>query len=104
MSRKSQNCPLCLANSSYLREWFALNKVDVYLETALKEVKDGSIVCADKNGKQLEIPCESVISCVGYIPTPLAGKAKDVYLVGDCDKIGNLRTVIWQAWDVAMGI
>ena len=95
---------VCLANSSYLREWFALNKVDVYLETALKEVKDGSIICADKNGKQLEIPCDSVISCVGYIPTPLAGKTKDVYLVGDCDKIGNLRTVIWQAWDVAMGI
>ena len=26
---------VCLANSSYLREWFALNKVPVYLETSL---------------------------------------------------------------------
>ena len=96
---------VCLANSSYLREWFALNKVPVYLETALKEVKDGSIVCADKNGKSFEIACDSVISCVGYIPAPLtAEKAKNVYLVGDCLAIGNLRSVIWRAYDVAMKI
>ena len=31
---------VCLANSSYLREWFELHKVPVYLNTALKEVKD----------------------------------------------------------------
>ena len=29
---------VCLANSSYLREWFDLNKTPVYLETKLKEV------------------------------------------------------------------
>lgn len=95
---------VCLANSSYLREWFALNKVPVYLETALKEVKDGSIVCADKNGKNIEIECDSVISCVGYIPAPLAEQDKDVYLVGDCLAIGNLRSVIWRAYEVAMKI
>ena len=30
---------VCLANSSYLREWFELHEVPVYLETKLKEVK-----------------------------------------------------------------
>ena len=41
-----------------------------------------------------------MIMSVGYIPTPVA---KDgVKLVGDCNGIGNLRTVIWRAWDVAM--
>ncbi len=96
---------VCLANSSYLREWFELNKVPVYLETALKEVKDGSIVCADKAGKTFEIPCDSVISCVGYIPNPLTKDGgKNVYLVGDCLAIGNLRSVVWRAYDVAMSI
>lgn len=42
---------VCLANSSYLREWFALHKTPVYLETTLKEVKDGSIVCTGKDGR-----------------------------------------------------
>jgi 2-enoate reductase len=98
---------VCLANSSYLREWFELNKVPVYLETGLKEVKGGSIICKTKDGKEIEIPCDSVISSAGYIPTPLVSKdnkPSNVELVGDCNGIGNLRTVIWRAYEVAMGI
>ena len=95
---------VCLANSSYLREWFALNEVPVYLETALKEVKDGSIICSDKEGKEIEIPCDSVISCAGYVPAPIAQKSKNVQLVGDCKSIGNLRSVVWSAYEAAMAI
>ena len=94
---------VCLANSSYLREWFALHNVPVYLEATLKEVKDGSILCT-QNGKELEIACDSVISSAGYIPAPLAPSAKNVHLVGDCLKVGNLRSVIWRAYEVAMKI
>jgi len=32
----------------------------------------------------------------------LAEKAKHVHVIGDACKVGNLRTVIWQAWDVCM--
>lgn len=94
---------VCLANSSYLREWFALHKVPVYLETTLKEVRDGVIVCTAKDGKELEIPCDSVISCAGYISAPLpeTGRAK---LVGDCRRVGNLRSVVWDAYEAAMKI
>ncbi len=94
---------VCLANSSYLREWFALHKVPVYLETTLKEVRDGSILCTAKDGSEIEIPCDSVISCAGYISAPLpeAGKAQ---LVGDCRQVGNLRSVVWGAYEAAMKI
>lgn len=95
---------VCLANSSYLREWFALNKVPVYLETSLREVRDGAIVCQKKDGENVEIACDSVISCAGYIPAPLAESKGNVYLVGDCEAVGNLRTVIWKAYEVAMKI
>lgn len=96
---------VCLANSSYLREFFAWKKVPVYLETTLKEVGDDHIVCIDKDGKQLTIPCDSVIASVGYLPAPLAkGNKKNVWLVGDCDRVGNLRTVVWQAYETAMKI
>ncbi len=95
---------VCLANSSYLREWFELNKTPVYLETTLKEVKDGSIICAKKDGETIEIPCDSVISCAGYVPAPLVQKASNVHLVGDCLAVGNLRSVVWRAYDVAMKI
>lgn len=95
---------VCLANSSYLREWFALNGVPVYLETALQTVNEKGIVCKDKDGKSVEIACDSVISSAGYIPAPLTKAGANVYLVGDCLKVGNLRTVIWRAYDVAMKI
>ncbi len=94
---------VCLANSSYLREWFALKKTPVYLETKLKEVRDGEIVCESKQG-EITIKCDSVISSVGYVPDPLTkGETKACY-IGDCKKVGNLRTVIWDAYETAMKI
>lgn len=95
---------VCLANSSYLREYFAYKNVDVYLETSLVKVNDDSIVCKNKNNEEFTIPCESVISSAGYIPNPLVSKGKNVYLVGDCLHVGNLRSVIWRAYEVAMKI
>lgn len=95
---------VCLANSSYLREWFALNNVPVYLETTLQSVNDTGIVCKDKDGNAVEIACDSVISSAGYIADPLTKSGKNVYLVGDCLKVGNLRSVIWRAYEVAMKI
>ena len=94
---------VCLANSSYLREWFALHEVPVYLTTRLKEVKDGSIVCEGPVGI-VELPCDSVISSAGYLPAPIAKEGGRVHLVGDCRKVGNLRSVIWRAYEVAMAI
>ncbi len=94
---------VCLANSSYLREWFELHSVPVYLETVLKEVTDDGIVCADKDGKTFDVKCDSVISCAGYISTPVTG-GSNVKYVGDCSQIGNLRSVIWGAYEAAMKI
>ena len=95
---------VCLANSSYLRDFFEANKVPVYLETKLGAVTDDGIVAVDKNGKEFKIPADDVILSVGYVPTPLAEKSKHVHVIGDAAKVGNLRTVIWGAWDVAMKI
>ena len=91
---------ICLANTSFLRDFFNANNVPVYLQTGVKEIKDGAVVVADKDGDMVEIPADSVILSTGYKPMPLAQKG--VHLVGDCAGVGNLRTVIWGAWDVAM--
>ena len=95
---------VCLANSSYLREYFALHKVPVYLNSKVIEIKDNVVVVLDKNNVEHDIKADSTIVSVGYIPTPLTKKDRNVYLVGDCDKVGNLRTVIWKAYEVAMKI
>ena len=93
---------VCLANTSYLRDFFNANKVPVHLETKLDEVYKDGVKVTDTDGNSFKIDADSVILSVGYKPAPLAPKAKNVHIVGDASKIGNLRTVIWQAWDVAM--
>jgi 2-enoate reductase len=45
-----------------------------------------------------------VILSVGYRPAPLAEKAKHVHIIGDAKAVGNLRSVIWGAWDTCMKI
>ena len=91
-----------LANSSYLRDFFKTNQVPVLLETSLKGIREGSVVVTGKDGAARELPADSVILSVGYRPAPLAPKGRHIHLVGDADKVGNLRTVIWRAWDVCM--
>ena len=93
---------VCLANSSYLRDFFKTNRVPVYLETSLGEIRDGAVTVTRKDGARQELPADSVILSVGYRPAPLAAKGRHVHIVGDARKVGNLRTVIWRAWDVCM--
>ena len=62
------------------------------------------MLCRDKQGKTVEIPCDSVISSVGYLPHPLEGKGRNIHLVGDCKQVGNVKTVIWGAYEAAMKI
>lgn len=95
---------VCLANSSYLREWFALHGVPVHLDTTLTAVHEDKILCQDKDGKTVEIPCDSVISSVGYLPQPLESKGRNIHLVGDCKQVGNVKTVVWGAYEAAMKI
>jgi 2-enoate reductase len=95
---------ICLANTSFLRDFFKANNVPVHLETGVKEIKDGVVVAADKEGNVFEIPADNVILSVGYKPAPLAAKGKHIHVIGDADKVGNLRSVIWGAWDVCMKI
>ncbi len=95
---------ICLANTSFLRDFFKANEVPVHLETGVKEIKDGSVTVAAKDGKTTDIPADSVILSVGYNPAPIAKKGGKVHVIGDADKVGNLRTVIWGAWDVCMKI
>ena len=95
---------ICLANTSYLRDFFKTNNVPVHLEHKTAEIRDGEVVIVDKEGNSKTIPADSVIMSVGYNPAPLAKKASHVHVIGDAKAVGNLRTVIWGAWDVAMKI
>ena len=93
---------ICLANTSYLRDFFKTYHVPVHLETGVKEITDKGVVICDKDGNESTIDADSVIVSIGYNPAPLAKKSRHIHVIGDAKSVGNLRTVIWNAWDVCM--
>ena len=74
----------------------------VHLETGVSAIEDGKVIAKNKDGESFEIESDTVVLSVGYNPAPLAKKKAHVHVIGDADKVGNLRTVIWGAWDVCM--
>ena len=103
----------CLANTSFLRDAMEYHKVPVYLHSTVTEITDkGCTVKNVQTGETFFVECDSVVNGIGFVPTPVGGKTaskkvkgkETIYRVGDCVAIGNLRTVIWRAWDVCMAI
>lgn len=90
-----------MANSTMLKELLRYHKVPVYLETKVKAIRDGSVVLETKDGEK-EIPADSVIKSIGYVPGSRFDekKGEHVHILGDAAKVGNLKTVIWGANDL----
>lgn len=95
---------VCLANSSFLRDMFQWKKVPVYLKSKVIEISRDNVLIKDKHERIKRLPADTIILSAGYEPAPAFPKESKVHLVGDANKVGNLRTVIWRAWDVAMKI
>ena len=103
----------CLANTSYLRDAMEYHKVPVYLHSTVTEISDkGCTVKNVQTGETFFVECDNVVNGIGFVPTPVGGRTasrkvkgkETIFRVGDCVAIGNLRTVIWRAWDVCMKI
>ena len=95
---------VCLANASFLRDMMDYKKVPVFLESTITEIGDGYVIIKHKDGTTEKFECDDVVNGIGFVPTPVGEKARNVHRVGDCVAIGNLRTAIWRAWDVCMKI
>ena len=94
----------CLANSSFLRDMLKFKNVPVYLEHTITEIGDGYVMVKPNNGEAFKLECDSVVSGIGFVPAPVAADDRKVKRIGTCEKWGNLRDVIWSAWDVCMKI
>lgn len=92
---------LCLANSSFLRDYFNYTKTPVFLESKLLTIEPKHAVVVEKDGTLNKVKADSIITCIGYNSNPIAPASKHVHIVGDALRVGNLRTVIWRAWDIA---
>ena len=96
---------LCAANSNMLRELIRYHAIDVELEAPLLSVTPEHVVIGTKDGEKT-IPCDSVVLSVGYTPNALvsADSKQNIHLLGDCEQVGNLKDVIWSAYDLCVGL
>ncbi len=96
---------ICMANSSMLRELLRYHKVPAYLNATVETITDGGVTINTPEGKKT-VPADSVILSVGYTPDTRFAALKEqkskkpVYFVGDCDRVGSLKTVVRQAYEL----
>ncbi|MBQ2201703.1 MAG: FAD-dependent oxidoreductase, partial [Clostridia bacterium] len=100
---------ICMANSSMLKELLRYHQVPAYLNATVEAITDEGVALNTPEGKQV-VPADSVILSVGYTPDTRFAALKEqkgkkpVYFVGDCDRVGSLRTVVKQAYELVQTI
>lgn len=95
-------------NEFMLIDLLKFHKVDIYKETIIEKTETGKIIAKNKNGT-LELPCDTLITCIGYSANNALFEAiKDhstpVYNIGDSKVVGNIMYAIWDAYELARGL
>lgn len=100
---------LCAANKNMLPELMKHYNVEVHTNSKAKEISaDGVTIGTD--GKEVFIEADSVITAAGYdsscviAPNIYKDVAPEIYAIGDCKCVGNLMSVVHDAYDVAYRI
>jgi len=86
-----------------MRELLRFHKVPLYLETKALEIKEGSIVIENNEGRQ-ELEADSFVSAVGFKSDTslLPRKRKHVHVIGDASSVSNLKGAIWGANELVL--
>jgi 2-enoate reductase len=100
---------LSAANGNMLKELLQFYQVEILTSARVEEITKAGVRVACKNGAVKEIPADTVILSVGYdsfapLAEELKNEFKEVYVIGDANKVGNLMTVIKDAYDVAYAV
>lgn len=92
----------------YLLRRFYRSNIRVCSSVKVKEINEKGLIL-EKSGITFLLDADTVIVSVGSTPKkdlikPLEGKIKEVYTVGDSDKVGNAMKAIESAYDIAIKI
>ncbi len=101
----SINGPLCHANSDMLELLLPHNGVEVIANAKVIEFRNGRVTII-KDGKEIELVCDSVVLSIGYeeennLYHEVEFDVPEIYLLGDARKVANIMYAIWDAFEVA---
>ena len=85
------------------------NNVDIRVEVKLEAISAEDATVLDRKMVKHHIPADTVVLALGYRPLrdlagSFSGLAKDVFLVGDCTRPGNVMSAIHSAFNTAIEI
>jgi len=86
-----------------------MSKVAVKTEVKLEGITDKGVLVIDKKWNRFEIPADTVILSLGFVPRTetvraLQGLAREVYVIGDCADPRNLRHSNHDSFNIAVKI
>lgn len=86
-----------------------IDRVKVHLETGCKEIGPDGVVIQGKDGQPVKIDADSVVMATGFRPQAALAEGyealgMDVYVVGDCNRVGNVMSATESAYSAALQI
>ncbi len=90
---------LCAANSNMLREIIRFYEIPVYTNAKVISISAKEVVI-EVDGEEKTLKADTVVKSIGYNPSNKE-EASNFHVIGDAEKVGNLKDVIWRAYDLA---
>lgn len=101
---KILNVDLAAANKNFLLQAMKRYHVDTEVEAKVISFGDHQ-VNYNVNGVEYQVHADTVIVSIGYQSyVPFTIEDKEVYVIGDANKVSNLMGAIWTAYETAMNI
>ena len=100
--------PLCHANSDMLKELVYYNGVRVIKRAVVSNAENSRVKIRTEEGEHT-LQADTLVLAIGYDPNrtlydALAALNKEVYLVGDANRVSNIMYAIWDAYEVARNL
>lgn len=89
----------CMANTNFLRDAFDYYDVKRYTSCTTTDIDDHSVTFKQEDGTVEKLEIDDCIVSIGYekgLPFTF-DESKDVYTIGDADRVANLMNAIWGA-------
>lgn len=101
--------PVPLPNLMELNLLLAENQVQIQTGSQLDSINDSGAVVLSKDGGKQTIEADSVIIAIGFkavesLASELYGCGIEIYEIGDGRQVANIKSAIWDAYEVARGI
>lgn len=95
-------------NESMLQDLLKYNKVTILTSHKVERTTADSVIASCEEGTK-EILCDTLITCVGYrandtLYKELSTSDTSVHNIGDSNKVANIMTAVWDAYEFARGL